>query len=259
MARRQHGQATGEPGWNRRDSCSRVFRTRAPERREIHREAAQRLEVDQMATMPSSLSASDASTQLIRAGSRTLAYRTIGEGPEIILCNRFRGTLDTWDPAFLDALAGNFTVITFDYSGIGKSTGEPPSTFAAMAQDAMDLADELMIGSFIIGGWSMGGVAAQAAIATWPELITHAVLIGTNPPGPASRAGEPLFYEVATKPENDLEDEVVLFFEARSAKSRTAAAHSHERIARRHSDVDPPVPPEAFKRILETVGPDIRG
>jgi len=201
---------------------------------------------------------SDAPTEFVELEGRTLAYRTIGAGPEMIWCNRFRGTLDTWDPAFLDNLARNFTVITFDYSGIGQSTGVAPSTVGEMAQDAKDLADQLEIAPFVIGGWSMGGVAAQVVVARWAESVTHAILIGTNPAGPNARPADQLFYERARKPENDLEDETILFFEPRSAKSRAAAMRTHQRLARRRSDPDPAVPPVVFNKILQSVGSDIR-
>ena len=205
-----------------------------------------------------SVGTSDAPTEFVELEGRTLAYRSIGAGPEIIWCNRFRGTLDTWDPAFLDNLARHFTVVTFDYSGIGQSTGDAPSTAGAMAQDAKDLADELGLARFVIGGWSIGGLAAQIVITRWPDSITHALLLGTNPAGPNARATEQLFLERARKPENDLDDEMVLFFEPQSATSRAAAERTHQRIARRESDRDPMVAPEVFNRMLETVGPDIR-
>jgi hypothetical protein len=43
-----------------------------------------------------------APTRLADVGGRTLAYRMVGHGQPIVLCNRFRGVLDLWDPAFLD-------------------------------------------------------------------------------------------------------------------------------------------------------------
>src|SRR5689334_20994609 len=47
---------------------------------------------------------------------RRLAYRSIGAGKAIVLCSRFRGNMDLWDPLFLDTLAVlGFRVITFDY------------------------------------------------------------------------------------------------------------------------------------------------
>ena len=62
-------------------------------------------------------------TKFIEVNEQRFAYRSIGTGLPIILLNRFRGTLDTWDPSFLGGLAVTFNVITIDYSGIGLSTG----------------------------------------------------------------------------------------------------------------------------------------
>lgn len=64
-----------------------------------------------------------AETQYADIENKQIAYRKIGTGTPLILANRFRGTLDTWDPLFLDLLAKNNTVITFDYPGIGYSEG----------------------------------------------------------------------------------------------------------------------------------------
>jgi pimeloyl-ACP methyl ester carboxylesterase len=200
--------------------------------------------------------ASSAPTRFATTKGRTIAYRSIGDGPAILLCNRYRGTLDTWDPMFLDELARSFTVITFDYSGIGRSTGEPPSTIAALAQDAKDLADALGLARFVIGGWSMGGIAAEAFIVKWPGSATHAILIGASPPGPNAHPLEPIFLEIALKPDLDLQDETVAFFEPRSEASRVAAQRSHDRIARRTTDLDPVVAPEVFTRVLQSIATD---
>jgi len=70
-----------------------------------------------------SLKAVNTKMKFIETSDRKIAYRSIGKGLPIIMVNRFRGNLDTWDPAFLDALASRFNVITMDYSGIGLSIG----------------------------------------------------------------------------------------------------------------------------------------
>jgi pimeloyl-ACP methyl ester carboxylesterase len=62
-------------------------------------------------------------TKFIEVNGQKFAYRSIGTGLPVIMLNRFRGTLDTWDPAFLGGLAATFNVITIDYGGIGLSTG----------------------------------------------------------------------------------------------------------------------------------------
>jgi pimeloyl-ACP methyl ester carboxylesterase len=179
---------------------------------------------------------------------KKLAYRSIGHGDPIIFCNRFRGVLDSWDPAFLDELAKEFRVIIFDYSGIGLSSGELPIVIADVAEDVKDLAQFLKLEKFIIGGWSYGGTVAQTFSVRYPQLITHTILIGTNPPGQNANPPEKIFLETSAKPVNDLADEVILFFEPASAVSREAAKLSHERIAKRVNDKDIPVPVEKFAR-----------
>ena len=65
-----------------------------------------------------------------------------GTGPEasgvpLVLFQHFRGNLDSWDPALIDALAQNRRVITFDNAGVGGSTGTTPGTIEQMARDAI--------------------------------------------------------------------------------------------------------------------------
>ena len=203
-------------------------------------------------------SAATTPTRFIEAKGRTLAYREIGSGPPLILCVRFRGILDSWDPAFLDALAQSFRVITFDYSGLGQSTGSASYRPERLAADAIDLADALGIAEFVIGGWSLGGLAAQVVTVQVPDRVTHLVLIGTCPPGPLDPPSEPIFLQTALKPINDLADETILFFEPESAASRAAAALSHDRINARSSDRSPPIPPETYLALLQDrAGQDI--
>lgn len=190
-------------------------------------------------------------TQFVEAGGRTLAYRQLGEGPPLVLCLRFRGVMDDWDPAFLDALATDFTVVTFDYSGLGQSTGTPSYVREQMAQDAKDLVDALGLGQIVIGGWSIGGVAAQIFAARYPASASHVIAIATLPPGPPELPSEPIFFDTALKPVNSLEDEFILFFEPQSATSRAAGIATHERIASRTADRSPAIPPEIFVRILQ--------
>ena len=79
-------------------------------------------------------------------------------------------------------------------------------------------------------GWSWGGTVAQTFLVEHPGRATHVVLIGTTPPGKGQVPIQPAFLERAFKPVNDLDDEIVLFFEPRSEASRAAAKASHDRI-----------------------------
>lgn len=76
----------------------------------------------------------------------------------------------------------------------------------------------------------MGGVVAQTLLLDYPQAVSHAVLIGTAPPGPGQAPVQPQWLERALEPVNDLADEVVLFFEPSSESSRAAAQASHGRI-----------------------------
>jgi len=192
------------------------------------------------------IDATFAVNQFVETNGRTLAYRSIGKGMPIILANRFRGILDYWDPAFLNALAKSFNVITFDYSGFGLSTGEANRTILNFAQDVKDLADALNLKKIVVGGWSFGGMVAQTVVTQFPELVSYAVLIGTNPPGANEGQIEPIFFERSRIMHYSIEDETILFFEPEAERSRQAAVRSHERIAKRTEDLDVMIPPELW-------------
>lgn len=194
--------------------------------------------------MPQSQLAHQVPNQFVEVNGRRLAYRVIGEGRPLLLCVRFRGTMDSWDPLFLDALAEQgFKVHVFDYSGLGLSSGERSYDPARLACDALDLIGALGLQRLVLGGWSLGGIAAQLVFLQAPQLLSHLVLLGTTPPGELVRTGEALFYQLARR-ENDFEDFVHLFFEPLSQESRAAAAQSAERIAARVQGQCPPVPHE---------------
>jgi len=198
-----------------------------------------------MTTITSAAGAVTAPNQHVEVHGRRLAYRSIGTGTPVVLCTRFRGNMDVWDPLFLDSLAATgYRVITFDYSGLGLSTGERSYDPVALARDAHDLIEALDLRDVAIGGWSLGGLAAQVVLTAFPARIRHGVLIATGPPGPNVKMAEQLFYDTAAIPETSFEEEVVLFFEPRSSASRAAARRSVDRIASRVEGRSVPVPAE---------------
>lgn len=197
--------------------------------------------------------AANAPNQFVEIAGRTLAYRSIGSGKPIVLCTRFRGNMDVWDPAFLDALAAHsLRVITFDYSGLGLSTGTPTYNPLEMAQDPRDLIEALELRDAVIGGWSLGGLVAQVTLALYPARLSHAVLIGTVPPGPNVKPAEQLFYDTAGLETYGIEEETILFFEPKSEASRDAARRSVARIAQRTADRSVPVPIDFARANLGT-------
>jgi len=83
-------------------------------------------------------------------------------------------------------------VITFDYNGLGLSTGEKNYSPILLGQDAHDLIQALGLTELVIGGWSLGGLTAQPVVARYLQRAGHAVLIGTGPPGPLVKPVEQL-------------------------------------------------------------------
>lgn len=187
--------------------------------------------------------AATAATRFVEVGGRKLAYRSVGTGKPIILCHRFRGVLGLWDPAFIDALAAKgFQVVTFDYSGLGLSTGEKSYNPGAMVKDAKDLIDALGLEDVVIAGWSIGGIVAQIYLAMFGDNVSHVVLLATTPPGQLIKPAEQLFYDLAAKPGIDEESFATIFFEPEDAGSRAASRRSFDRIMSQKIERSPDVP-----------------
>jgi pimeloyl-ACP methyl ester carboxylesterase len=195
--------------------------------------------------------AASAPTQYVQIGGDKIAYRSIGTGKPMVLITRMRGTLDTWDPLFLDELAKNNRIITVDYPGVGHSEGKLPPGIGQAADFVVAFADAMKLGNFILLGWSWGGTVAQTVVVEHPARVTHAILVGTAPPGKRAVDIQQAFIDRAFKPVNDLDDEIVLFFEPRSEFSRKMAKESRDRI-RVRPGVDEKIPstPEAIKAYL---------
>lgn len=174
--------------------------------------------------------AADTPTRYVEVNDDRIAYRSFGHGPPVVLANRMRGTLDTWDPLFLDQLAEHHTVITFDYPGIGYSSGTLPTDMSMVAKFFSDFTAAIKLDKPAVLGWSWGGYMAQALILEYPHVVSHAILLGINPPGKNQLPIQQVWLERALKPINDLGDEEILFFEPKSNASRAAARLSRDRI-----------------------------
>lgn len=188
-------------------------------------------------------SSASAPTQFVDSNGRRLAYRSVGSGKPLVLCNRFRGVLDLWDPAFIDGLAAQgFQVVTFDYSGLGQSSGAKSYNPMSLAKDAKDLIEALGLKDVAIGGWSIGGIAAQILLAMTGGMASHVVLLATTPPGHLVKSGEQLFYDTAAIPGISLDQFTTVFFEPSDAESRAASKRSFDRIMARKLDRSPDIP-----------------
>ena len=165
--------------------------------------------------MTGSLSA-QAETRFLDGPSARYAYRRFGPdaGVPLVLALRFRGTMDHWDPDFLDALAVERDVIIFDNIGHAKTTGAAPTAMEALAGGLAEFVDTLGLTKVDLLGWSLGGIVVQAVALQRPDLVRRMIVAGSSPGGgvPGMPQPDPKIWQVATKPVNDDDDFLYLFF-----------------------------------------------
>jgi len=167
------------------------------------------------------------------------AYRdTGGDGVPLVLLQHFRGNLDSWDPALIDALAPGRRVITFDNTGVGGSTGATPGTVEQMARDAIAFLTALDIGQADILGFSIGSFVAQQLALTCPDLVRRLVLASAAPQGAAGMHGwAPEVIGAVGTPHTTPEAYLSVFFTA-SAASKQAGGEALRRMYARTQDRD---------------------
>jgi pimeloyl-ACP methyl ester carboxylesterase len=118
------------------------------------------------------------------------AYRDLGEGAApLVLLQHFRGNLDNWDPALIDALGTDRRVVTFDNAGVGGSTGTTPGTVTQMAIDAIAFLEAMEFDRVDVLGFSIGSFVAQEIALIRPAMVRRLVLASSAPQGAAGMHG----------------------------------------------------------------------
>lgn len=164
--------------------------------------------------------------------SARFTYRRSGPrgGVPLVLLNRFRGTIDWWDPEFLDYLSADHDVILFDNVGIGYTSGQPRDSIDGFADGAIEFIDALGLHEVDLLGWSLGGVVAQAVTRRRPDVVRKLIVAGSGPgqvPGMTALAEDVL--TIMAKPGGgDAEDMLYLFYPDNDA----ARASGHEHLAK---------------------------
>lgn len=139
-------------------------------------------------------------TGAIEIDGRRLAWRSLGEGPPLLLVNGYAATATDWDPTLLARLAESLELICPDNRGLGGSDLGDPAQFSvdALAADLERLLDERGIERAPVAGWSMGGFAAQLLASRAPRRVEALVLLSTDPGGAAATGAEPAVWRQLT-------------------------------------------------------------
>jgi pimeloyl-ACP methyl ester carboxylesterase len=178
--------------------------------------------------------------QLVSASNSVdYAYRDTGMGTvPLVLLQHFRGNLDNWDPALIDALASARRVVTFDNAGVGGSSGTTPDTIGQMARDAIAFLAAMEVDQADLLGFSIGSFVAQEIALTRPALVRRLVLASSAPQGAAGMHGWAAdVIGAAGAPEPSPEGYLDIFFTG-SAASRQAGQEALQRMHARTQDRD---------------------
>jgi pimeloyl-ACP methyl ester carboxylesterase len=193
-------------------------------------------------TTETSVEDAGASTRRVAANNAIeYAYRDTGDSAvPLVLLQHFRGNLDNWDPALIDALAVERRVITFDNVGVAATTGRTPNTVEAMAHDAIAFIEAMNLERIDLLGFSIGSFVAQEIALIRPDLLRRVVLASAAPQGAAGMHGwAPEVIGAVGAPETTPQGYISVFF-APTNTSREAGQQAAGRIFGRTTDRDKP-------------------
>src|SRR3954454_18141613 len=137
------------------------------------------------ATAPaaSAATAVDAPTKVVKIGKQKVGYRTFGSGRPLVMIMGLGGTMGSWDPTFLDALAARgHRIVLLDNEGVGRTTRLRGNlTIRRMGDTAAGLIARLKLRHADVAGWSMGGMIAQSLAVRHPKSVRRLMLMATAP------------------------------------------------------------------------------
>jgi pimeloyl-ACP methyl ester carboxylesterase len=169
------------------------------------------------------------------------AYRDLAASDvPLVLLQHFRGNLDNWDPALIDALAAGRRVITFDNVGVAATPGRTPNTIEPMAHDAVAFLEAMELERVDLLGFSIGSFVAQEIALIRPDLLRRIVLASSAPQGAAGMHGwSPEVIGAVGQPETSPQGYLSVFF-APTDTSREAGQQVAGRIFGRTANRDEP-------------------
>jgi pimeloyl-ACP methyl ester carboxylesterase len=168
-------------------------------------------------------------------------YREMGAGKvPLVLLQHFRGNLDSWDPALIDALAVSRHVVTFDNVGVGATTGSTPHSVEQMAHDAIYFLNAMEVDQVDVLGFSIGSFIAQEMVFIRPDIVRRLVLASSAPRGASGMHGwAPDVIGAVGNRETSADGYLKVFYTG-SPSSRRAGEEALKRMLARTEDRDQP-------------------
>ena len=117
--------------------------------------------------------------------------------------------MGAWDPALLNTLSSNHTVIVFDSRGIGNTTsGTEPYSIQLLANDTAGLMDALKIQKANVLGYSLGSFTTQQFAISHPDKVSSVILVAGTCGGkdgiPKPTEFKKLQSDIANKSQNNI-------------------------------------------------------
>ncbi len=109
-----------------------------------------------------------------------LNYKTFGDGKPLIILHGLMGMLDNWQAPGKE-LAEHFKVYIVDLRNHGHSPHSDEHSYDVMANDAVELLDDLGLNNAYILGHSMGGKVAMKLAQDHPERVEKLIVADIGP------------------------------------------------------------------------------
>jgi len=110
----------------------------------------------------------------------TLFFQEYGNGQPLIILHGLLGSLDNWH-TLSKTFARSFRVLAVDLRNHGRSPHSDTLTYAAMADDVLELMDTQRLDSSHVIGHSMGGKVAMALALANPTRVSKLIVVDIAP------------------------------------------------------------------------------
>jgi pimeloyl-ACP methyl ester carboxylesterase len=195
-------------------------------------------------------------TRFVEANGIKFAYRSYGKVGDIpvIYFNHLTANLDNCDPRIMDAISAHRHIISFDYRGVGATSGTQGTSIPDMAKDAIAFIHALGYKQVDIVAFSMGGFITQELLLQEPGLPRKIILAGTGP-----RGGEGVSAVVGTTYKDIVKslftfrDAKFYLFFAQNKVGKAAARDFLNRLKERKENRDKKVKLSVLKKQLKAI------
>ncbi len=117
-------------------------------------------------------------SRFINIDGTRIHFRDEGSGPALLLLHANFGNLIGWDP-WVDALKDSYRIVRMDFTSHGLTGPDPTGDYSQ--ERTLELTEKFIeamnLGTFSIGGTSMGGTIAIHFAHKYPEQIDNLILL----------------------------------------------------------------------------------